>query len=105
MVNEGIVFFSGGLGEGLKPVGVVAGAVVNGPALHSFGHLVGHFARERFLIVDGVAESLVGFGRKVFKHLLTVEHVFAVIFLRTFGRNLHRVGLAVEGFVDHLKSE
>ena len=105
VLYERIMFLGGGFGQRLKPVGVVARAVVERPALHPFGHAVGHFARQRFLVVDSAAECLVGVGRQVFKHLLAVEHILAIILFGSFLRDFHRVGLAVERFVDHLESQ
>ncbi len=105
VLYEGIMFLCGGFGQRLKPVGIVASAVVERPALHPFGHAVGHFTLQRLFVVDCAAERLIGVGRQVFKHLLAVEHILAVILFGSFTRDFHRVGLAVKRFIDHFESQ
>ncbi len=104
MFHEGIMFLGSCLGEGLEPVAVVACAVVDSPAFHAFGHGIGHLARQRFLIVDGVDKGIECFRGKILEHLLAVEHILPVIGFGTFFGNFHRLGLAVEGFVDNFES-
>ncbi len=105
MIYKRIMFFGGCFGKGLKPVGVVAGTVVDSPFFHAFGNTVCHFAGQRFLVVNGIAQRLISFCGEVFKHLLTIEHILAVILFGSFCRYLYRVCLAVEGFIDYFKSQ
>ena len=42
MFYEGVVFFGCGLGERVKPVGVVRGIILHCPLFHTFGHCIGY---------------------------------------------------------------
>ena len=105
MLDESVVLFGSGFSQRLEPVCVVSRAVVYCPAFHAFGYAVGYVAWERFLIVNGVNEGLECLGGEVFKHFLTVEHIFAVIFFGSFSGYFHGVGFAVESFIDNFKSQ
>ena len=50
--NERVVFFRGGAGKRLEPVGVVSGTLADCPALHGVGYVVGNFGVETFAILD-----------------------------------------------------
>ena len=91
VLDEGVVLLGGAVGQRMKPVGVVARAAVDGPALHAFGHTIGELQRDALLIVDGVYERLVGRFGKIFEHLLTVEDHRGVVFLHSLlgGSHLH----------------
>ena len=104
MFDKGVVLFGGATGEGVEPVGVVAGAIFDGPLLHSCGNAVGEFARDGLLVVDGVDEFVVGLTGEVLKHFLAVEHRFGVELLCTFLGEINRNGLAVGGFLYRLES-
>ena len=41
VLDEGVMLLGGPSGKGLEPVGVVAGAIVNGPFLHTVCNTVG----------------------------------------------------------------
>ncbi len=79
VLHKGVVFFGSAVGQRVEPVGIVAGTVIDGPALHAFGNAVGHVERQRLFVVNGVDQSVIGGFRQVFKHCFTVEYVFAVI--------------------------
>ena len=58
----------------------MGGAHLQGPLLHACSHLVGDAAIQAGSIVDDIDEFLIDFGRQVFVHLLTVEHILPEIF-------------------------
>ncbi len=95
MLHEAVMFLGCGLGQRLKPVGVVTGTIVDGPAFHTFGHTVGYLARQRLFVVNGVDEGFIGINRKILIHLGTVEHFACIVLLRTCFRNINRNCFAV----------
>ncbi len=50
--------------EGLEPVRVMRGAVLNRPFLHGVGNDVRNFEIERLAVLDGFRELLVRCGRQ-----------------------------------------
>ena len=104
MFDEGIMLFGGASGERVKPVGVMACAAVDGPSSHSVGHGIGHTARNRGLVVDGIDKGCKGVGGEIFKHLAPVEYIFTVSMFRTSGGHFYLDSLVGVGYLDTLKS-
>ena len=70
MFHECVVFFGCAVGKWVKPVGIVACTVVDGPALHSVGNRVGNFARKCSFVVDSVDKGIIRVLWKVFECFL-----------------------------------
>ena len=103
--DKGIVFLGRALGERLEPVGVMRGTHIQCPVLHTYSHIVGHFAVERGPVVEHIAESPVGLCREVACHLFSSEDVAAVIIGNHTGRRLDGNRLLGEGLLQHFKSK
>ena len=80
--DEAVVLFAGDAGEGLEPVGVVGGALLDGPVPHEAGHHVGQFDVQGLALLQGGLQALVGGGGQPLLHHMLVEHQRAVHFLR-----------------------
>ena len=104
MLDESVVLFGGCLSQGLEPVCVVAGSVVDSPLFQSCGHAVGILARQRLFILHCVDEGFERFARKIFEHLLAVEYLLAVVFVRPLFGNLYRHCRVVECLFYNFKS-
>ena len=78
--DEAVVLLTGDAGQGLEPVGVMGGALLDGPALHDAGHHVGHFQIERLTLFDGRLQALVGRAGQTLAHLMLVKDFAAVKF-------------------------
>ena len=73
------MLLGGAAGQRVEPVSVVARAVVQRPLLHALSHAVGQLAAQRLAVVDGVYQRHVRLAGQVLKHLLSVEHLLAVV--------------------------
>ena len=104
MLDESVVLFGGCLSQGLEPVCVMAGSVVDSPLFQTCGHAVGILARQRLFILHCVDEGFESFARKIFEHLLTVEYLLAVVFVRPLFGNLYRHCRVVECLFYNFKS-
>ena len=65
-LHEGIVLLGRDTREGLEPVRVMRGTLLERPLLHSVGHLVGDVEVERLALLDNARELLVrGLGQPI----------------------------------------
>ena len=65
-LHEGIVLLGRDAREGLEPVRVMRGTLLERPLLHSVGHLVGDVEVERLALLDNARELLVrGLGQPI----------------------------------------
>ena len=62
-------------------MGVMGGALFNGPVLHNAGHDIGDFQIQRFPLVDGGFEAFKGGAGKAFLHHMLVKYHGTVDFL------------------------
>ena len=74
------MLLTGDAGQRLEPVGVVGGALLNGPALHDAGHDVGDLKVQRLPLLNRRLEALVGRAGQTLAHLMLVEDFAAVKF-------------------------
>ena len=74
------MLLTGDAGQRLEPVGVVGGALLNGPALHDAGHDVGDLKVQRLALLNCRLEALVGRAGQTLAHLMLVEDFAAVKF-------------------------
>ena len=74
--DEAVVLLGGEAGHGLEPVGVVGGAVFNGPILHGRGDLTGGGTIQRRSLRPGLLPCAIGLGGEALLHLLLSEHHF-----------------------------
>ena len=72
--DEGIVLFGSDAGHGLEPVGEMRHALFSRPVLHGVGHHVGHGNIQWLAVLDGLAQSLVGFLGQTFAHRRIAEN-------------------------------
>ena len=87
--HERVVLLGGQAGERLEPVGVVGGAVLDGPVLHRGGHHVGHLRVERLAGVDGAEEALEDLLGEALAHHAPGEDVGAVDLVDAVDRGGH----------------
>ena len=79
MFYKGIVLLGCSLRQGLEPVGVVGGAHLLGPFLHTSSHGISDAAIQTGTVVNDIDELVIHIGRQVFVHLLTIEHILAEV--------------------------
>ena len=92
-IDEGIMLLARYARKRLEPVREVGRTVFDGPFLHSVRYYVGNFQVERFAIVDGAHELLIGCLRQaLFHHALVEDH--GPVNIRDIGRG---VGLFAGG--------
>ncbi len=89
----------------MEPVGVVAGAVVESPALHAVGHAVGELAAQRLSVVNGFDKRVVSLLGEILEHALTVEYLLSVISLYSFLGKIDLHSLAGCRFLNTFESE
>ncbi len=77
-VDEAVVLLGGDARQRLEPVGVVGGALLDGPLLHGVGDDVGHVLVQRRALLDGLHQLLVGGLGQTLAHDVLVEHHGAV---------------------------
>ena len=74
-IDEGIMLLARYTRKRLEPVREVGRTVFDGPFLHGMRYHVGNFQVERFAIVDGAHELLIGCLRQtLFHHTLVKNH-------------------------------
>ena len=78
--DKAVMLLTGDAGQRLEPVGVVGGALLNGPALHDAGHDVGDLKVQRLALLNRRLEALVGRAGQTLAHLMLVEDFAAVKF-------------------------
>ena len=71
--NEGVVLLGGHAGQGLEPVGVVGGTLLNSPVLHGVGYYVGNGGIDGAPLFDGLGQSLVDLAGQPGAHDVVVE--------------------------------
>ena len=71
--NEAVVLLGGDAGHGLEPVGVMGGALLDGPLLHGLGDLIGGADVQGRAFSHALLPSTVGRGREPFLHGLFVK--------------------------------
>ncbi len=91
--------------QGLEPVGVVVGSVLEGPLAHACGDAVGQLARQRRAVLHRVDQRVVGRAVEVLAHGVAAEDLLAEIVRGTPCRDLHLEGRVVDRRIDHLESE
>ena len=74
MLDKGIVLLCRSLCQRLEPVSIVCDTILVGPLLHACCHCIGNAAVELCTVVDNINKFVIHFRRKIFVHLLTVEH-------------------------------
>jgi hypothetical protein len=72
-------------GERLKPMGIMGGAVLDGPVLHRRRHHVGYSGVERLTPINGSEEALVHLFREPLPHHAAGEDVTAENAINPFG--------------------
>ena len=77
MLDKSIMLLSGTLCQRLEPVRIVCDTILVSPLLHACCYCVGNAAVELCTVVDDIDELVIHFRRKIFVHLLTVEHFLA----------------------------
>ena len=102
---EGIVFLGRAARQGLKPVRIVVGTMLQGPLAHAGGDRVGHLALQGRSVGHRVRKGLKGFLVEVFAHRLTAEHFSPEVIRRTAFGSLYLHGRVINGRIDHLKSQ
>ena len=75
--DEAVVLLGGVAGHGLEPVGIVGGAVFNGPVLHDCGDLTGGGTIQRRTLCPAALPCAVDLGGETLLHLLLAKHHFA----------------------------
>ena len=84
--EEAVVLFGGQTGQGVEDVGVVRGALLDGPGLDGRGHGVGERTVELLALFDRPLERLEDQLRQPLLHLGQAEHVGTIEFAgRRFG--------------------
>ena len=78
--DKAVMLLTGDAGQRLEPVGIVGGALLNGPALHDAGHDVGDLKVQRLALLNRRLEALVGRAGQTLAHLMLVEDFAAVKF-------------------------
>ena len=78
--DKTVMLLAGDAGERLEPVGVMGGALLDGPALHDAGHHVGDLDVQRLALFNGGLEALVSGAGEPFAHLMIVKDFAAVEF-------------------------
>ena len=91
--------------EGLEPVGVVVGAVLQGPLPHAGGYAVGDFGWQRRAVLHGVDERIERFLVQVFAHGVAPEYPGAEVVRGAACRDVDLRCRVVDGRIDHLESE
>ena len=76
--NKAIVLLGGNAGERLEPVGIMGGALFDGPVLHNTGNHVGHVQIQRLALVNGGLQAFVGGAGKALLHYMLIEYHGAV---------------------------
>ena len=72
--DEAVVLFTGHARQRLEPVGIVRGAVLNGPVLHGVGHHVGYFHVQRRTAPDRLMQRFISRARQALFHHVVVEY-------------------------------
>ena len=75
--DEAVVLLGGVAGHGLEPVGIVGGAVFDGPVLHDCGDLTGGGTIQRRTLCPAALPCAVDLGGETLLHLLLAKHHFA----------------------------
>ena len=78
--DKAIVLLTGDAGQGLEPVGVMGGTLLNSPALHHAGDNVGDLQVEGLALLNRCLQALVGRAGQTLTHLMLVENFAAVKF-------------------------
>ena len=81
-LEEAVVLLGRQAGERVEDVGVVGGALLDGPVLHGRRNDVGDGGVERFGVVEGVQERLVDRLRQSRLHHRPTEHVLPELLAR-----------------------
>ena len=89
----------------MEPVGIMACAIIYGPALHALGYTVGQRARYGLLVLNSADQGIIGVLGQIFVHFFAVEHGLAIIGVGALCGDLYSHGLAVECFFNHFKSQ
>ena len=76
--HEAVVLLGGDAGQWLEPVGVVGGAVLDGPLLHAVSHDVGDVDVEWLVVLGGLLQLLVGLAGDALTHCAVVKDQLAV---------------------------
>ena len=71
------MFLGGEAGHGLEPVGIVGGAMLQRPGLHTVGNLVGRVQGQGGAVLQALLPGHHGFTADVFGHGVLVEHLGA----------------------------
>ena len=77
-IDEAVVLLGGDARQRLEPVGVVGGALLDGPLFHGVGDDVGHVLVQGGAFFDGLHQLLVGGLRQALAHDVLVEYHGAV---------------------------
>ena len=89
MLYESIVLFGSAAGERMEPVGIMTRTIVDRPTLHSVCNTVSYLPAKGFAVVDCLDKGIKRLFRKILKHLLAVEHLFAIIGFHSLFGELH----------------
>ena len=91
--------------QGLEPVGVVVGTVLQRPLAHACGNAVGNFARERRTVVHRVEQLRVSLLVEILTHGGASEYLLSEIVRRTTFGSLDLHGVVIYRRIDHLEPE
>ena len=105
MFDERVMFFSRTAGEGLEPVGVMTGAIIESPTFHTLGDTVGELTAQGLTIVDGVNKSIVGLLGEVLEHALSIEHLLRIIVIYSVLGEVHLHRLTGSSLLNAFESE
>ena len=103
-IREGVVLLGRAARQRLEPVGIVVGAVVEGPLAHAGGDAVGQLELEWGAFLHGVEQRHVGMIFDISAHGGAAEDHFAEVFRRARCRCLNLYGPVIQRRFDHLKS-
>ena len=79
-IEEAVVLLGRDARQRLEPMGVVGGALLDGPLLHRVGDDVGHLEIERLSLADGLEQAFVRGRRQTLLHRMLVEDHRSVVF-------------------------
>ena len=103
--GKGIVLLGRAARQGLEPVGVVVGTVLQRPLAHACGNAVGNFARERRTVVHRVEQRRVSLLVEILTHGGASEYLLSEIVRRTTFGSLDLHGVVIYRRINHLEPE
>lgn len=104
-VGKRIVLLGRTSRQGLEPMGIVVGTVLQRPLAHARRDTVGNLPREGRTVLHRIDKGVVSSLVQILAHGCAPEYPFPEIVRRTSFGSLHLDGGVVYGRIDHLESE